>query len=111
MMLRHSTLFPQPDSPTMASTSPSAREKDTSRTAWTSPAAVSKLTDKFFTSNNFAIESSYKRRNWGPENRPPFLRHILHFVMVHSVTFQKIPTPWWPMTVSGEIPSSPSAAT
>ena len=79
----------------MASTSPPDRENDTSRTAWTSPAAVSKLTDRFFTSNNAAIEDSPS----------------VYFVMVHSVTFQKMPTPWWPMTVSGEMPARPSTAT
>ena len=55
MMLLHSTLLPQPDSPTTASTSPGRREKLTLRTACTSPAGVKKLTDRFFTSNSSAI--------------------------------------------------------
>ena len=39
MMLLQRTLLPQPDSPTMASTSPCRSEKLTPRTACTSPAA------------------------------------------------------------------------
>ena len=49
--LLHNTLFPQPDSPTIARTSPSFRERLTFLTACTSPASVSKLTDKFEASN------------------------------------------------------------
>ena len=45
-MLLHSTLLPQPDSPTMASTSPAFNEKLTSRTACTSPAGGEKADGK-----------------------------------------------------------------
>ena len=55
MMLLHSMLFPHPDSPTIASTSPFFKEKDTSLTACTSPAGLSILTERFFTSNNCSI--------------------------------------------------------
>ena len=47
----HRALFPHPDSPTTARTSPDCSVKLTSRTACTSPCGVSKLTDRFFTSN------------------------------------------------------------
>ena len=46
MMDLHSTLLPQPDSPTTASTSPWRRVRDTSRTACSSPWGVSKLTER-----------------------------------------------------------------
>src|SRR5699024_11893645 len=41
------TLFPDPDSPTIANVSPSCKSKFTSRTACTSPPYVWKDTDKF----------------------------------------------------------------
>src|SRR5699024_11503490 len=47
------TLFPEPDSPTMASVSPSCTSKFTSRTACTSPPYVWNDTDRLFTSNTF----------------------------------------------------------
>ena len=53
--LLHKTLFPQPDSPTIARTSPSFRERLTSLTACTSPASVSKLTDKSEASNIYVL--------------------------------------------------------
>jgi len=59
MMDLHSTLFPQPDSPTTASTSPARTEKDTSRTASSSPWGVRKLTDRFFTSNRSDMGASF----------------------------------------------------
>ncbi len=55
MIVLHSTDFPQPDSPTMASTSPHCKEKETPRTACTCPCAVSKLTERFVISNRPAI--------------------------------------------------------
>ena len=54
-MLLQSTLFPQPDSPTTASTSPAFREKLTSRTACTSPSSVKKLTERCSTFNRSFI--------------------------------------------------------
>ena len=58
IMVLHRTLFPQPDSPTSASTSPFRKEKLTFRTAFSSPCGVSKLTDKFLTSNKSDIPPS-----------------------------------------------------
>lgn len=29
---------------------------------------------------------------------------VNHLSSVHSVTFQKMPTPWWPMIVLGSMP-------
>ena len=55
IMLLQSTLFPQPDSPTTASTSPAFREKLTSRTACTSPSSVKKLTERCSTFNRSFI--------------------------------------------------------
>ena len=58
IMVLHRTLFPQPDSPTSASTSPFRKEKLTFRTAFSSPCGVLKLTDKFLTSNKSDIPPS-----------------------------------------------------
>ena len=62
MILLQSTLFPHPDSPTMASTSPFFNEKDTSLTAWTSPAGPSMLTERFLTSNKCSIFNPFSAR-------------------------------------------------
>ena len=54
-ILRHRTLFPQPDSPTMASTSPLCSETLTSRTACTVPDGVSKWTVKLRISSTVSM--------------------------------------------------------
>ena len=43
-MLRAVTVLPEPDSPTMASTSPGVTDRVTFFTAWTSPPSVEKVT-------------------------------------------------------------------
>src|SRR5699024_11647642 len=52
------TLFPEPDSPTIANVSPSCNSKFTSRTACTSPPYVRNDTDKLFTSKTFFMSDS-----------------------------------------------------
>src|SRR5699024_3816529 len=52
------TLFPEPDSPTIANVSPSCNSKFTSRTACASPPYVRNDTDKLFTSKTFFMSDS-----------------------------------------------------
>ena len=77
MILLQSTLFPHPDSPTIASTSPFFNEKETSLTAWTSPEGPSMLTERFLTSNKCSIfnpfSASVKRGHSACPRHNPYL--------------------------------------
>ena len=55
------TLLPQPDSPTIASTSPASSENDTRSTACTEPSSVSKRTESSSTSSSAISASSSGR--------------------------------------------------
>lgn len=72
MIERQRTLFPQPDSPTIARVSPFFTKKLTSRTASTSPSGVSKLTDRCFTSSNSAMFCSFLFENTKGSLRPSY---------------------------------------
>ena len=80
MTALHSMLLPQPDSPTSASTSPSFTVSETSRTASTTPEGVSRLTDRCSIFRSSAMRFS-------------FIFSENQFSIVHSATFQKMPTP------------------
>ena len=95
MILLQSTLFPHPDSPTIASTSPFFNEKETSLTAWTSPEGPSMLTERFLTSNKCSIFNPFSARVKKGALRVPPSQPLSRFIysIVQSATFQKIPTP------------------
>ena len=46
------TLFPEPDSPTIASVLPRSTESETPSTAWTRPSSVGNATGRSFTERN-----------------------------------------------------------
>ena len=87
-------LFPHPDSPTIASTSPFFNEKETSLTAWTSPEGPSMLTERFLTSNKCSIFNPFSARvKRGHSSCPRHNPYRVFYSIVQSATFQKIPTP------------------
>ena len=93
-MLLHRTLFPQPDSPTTARTSPLCKEKETSLTACTSPFGLSKLTDRFRTSNTFSIftiDTAFKYNNFGMASA---MAVVMIFMIVAVRMVQKFITEW-----------------
>ncbi len=51
MMARESTVFPEPDSPTIPSVLPWSRERETPWTAWSGPRLVAKETWRSSTSS------------------------------------------------------------
>ena len=89
--LRQRVVFPEPDSPTMARVSPVCTPKETPLTAQKTPSSAGKPTLRFSTSRRAML--------------PPSCTHAPRYCSSsHSATFQKMPTPWCPRTVSSAMP-------
>ena len=59
--------------------------------------------DRFLTSKRFSIANPLCTKIRGIA--APYFRNVICYSsIVQSATFQKIPTPWCPITVSGSIP-------
>ena len=104
----HSTVFPQPDSPTRQRISPSFTVRSTPRTASTSPFGVRKLTARSFSSKTGSDIATPRFQAASPVSDG--LKRFFDFdylSSVHSSMFHMTPTAWWPRT---RVVSSPLSA-
>lgn len=111
--LLHRMLLPHPDSPTSASTSPGATAKDTSRHRLDGAGGGGDVDGEVFHFQQIVSFHSVPplTENQVDAGAPTGCGCLLSYSNVQSRTFQKMPTPWCPSTVSGVMPFKLLSAT